>query len=168
MTILDPDFAQDLSVALAEGPQAVMSLLNGQFLALPGLRTVTWLATAPDLSVVHRIGTSDAGNFPIGGSDPISDQDPWCQRIFGSKSAVVGNTPAEMAAFIPETGDLVAMGYGATLCAPIVIGGMVRGTVNVLGEAGSLTPQVQGGIDALLPLAALVFAFPGVSDRHTG
>lgn len=168
MTILAFDSAQDLSNALAEGPQAVMGLLNGQFLALPGLRTVTWLATAPDLSVVHRIGTSDAINFPIGGFDPISAEDPWCQRIFGSKRAVVGNTPAEMAVFIPETGDLVAMGYGATLCAPIIIGGMVRGTVNVLGEAGSLTPAVQQGVDRLLPLAALVFTFPGISDRHTG
>lgn len=167
MTILDPRFAQDLALALADGPQALINLLNGQFLALPGLRTVTWLATAPDRSVVHRIGTSDAAGFPVGGFDVIADDDPWCQRIFGAKRAVVGNTPAEMAVFIPETGDLVAMGYGATLCAPIIIGGEVRGTVNVLGAEGSLTPDLQTAVSLLMPLAALVFTYPGISDRVT-
>ena len=166
MTIIDAAFARDLAAALAIGPNQLIALLNAQFTSLPGIRTVTWLATAPDLSVTHRIGTSDAKDFPIGGSDPISEDDPWCRRIFGSKRAVIGNTPVEMAAFIPETDDLIAMGYGATMCSPIVIAGEVRGTVNILGDAGCLTMTVQEGVATLLPLAALVFTYPGISDRH--
>lgn len=167
MTIIDTAFATDLTTALAAGPQPLIALLNKQFRALPGVTTVTWLATAPDFSRTHRIGTSDPKDFPIGAFDLIAENDPWCQRIFGSKQPVIGNTPAEMAAFIPETDDLVAMGYGATLCAPIVIGGVVRGTVNILGDAGCLTPDVQDGVATLLPLAALVFTYPGISDWPT-
>src|SRR6185312_10180732 len=120
MTIIDSAFARDLAEALAAGPQQVTALLNTQFLALPGITSVTWLATAPDFSVTHRIGTSDPKDFPIGGFDPIEEDNAWCKRIFGEKRPVVGNSVAEMAVFIPETDDLVAMGYGATMCSPIV------------------------------------------------
>ncbi len=164
MTIIDPAFGTRLAHALATGPQALITLVNEALLGLPGVRTVTWLATAPDRSVTHRIGTSDPKGFPIGGFDPIDDG-AWNRRIFGDRLPVVGDTPAQMAEFIPETDQLVAMGYGATLCAPVVIGGEVRGTVNLLGDAGILTPALLAEFHTLLPIAALVFTFPGISER---
>lgn len=161
LTTLDYDFSRALSAALAAGPQQLIALMNAQFLALPGVRNVTWLAVAPDKSVTHRIGTSDSTGFPIGGFDPI-DNGPWCKRIFGDKRAVVGNSPAGMAEFIPETEDLVKMGYGATMCTPIVINGEVAGTVNMLGDEGFLTEGLIASVETLLPLAALIFAVPGI------
>jgi len=64
-----------------------------------------------------------------------------------------------MAEFLPETPELVAAGYGATLCMPIVIGGVSRGTVNLLGDAGIFTRELLARLDALLPLVALLFTF---------
>lgn len=164
MSVLDPTFAGKLATALAAGPQPLIAVLSDLFTALPGVRTVTYLATAPDHSVTHRIGTSDPKNFPIGGFDPIDDS-AWNRRIFGEQLPIVGDTPEQMAAFIPETDQLVTMGYGATLCAPVVIGGAVRGTVNLLGYAGIFTPALLTEFYALLPLAALIFAFPGIDAR---
>lgn len=164
MTILDPATATRLSAALSAGPQQLIAVLSDLLTALPGVRTVTYLATAPDRSVTHRIGTSDPHNFPIGGFDPIDDG-TWNRRIFGEQRPVIGDNPAEMAAFIPETDQLVAMGYGATLCAPVVIAGDTRGTVNLLGDAGIFTPALLAQFNALLPIAALIFAFPGIDER---
>ncbi len=164
MTFIEPSFAQQLAQALAAGPQDVIAVVNEAVKALPGVRTVTWLAVAPDHSVTHRIGTSDPQNFPVGGFDPIDDN-AWNRRIFADRRAVVGDSPQQMAEFIPETDQLVAMGYGATLCAPIIIGGEVRGVLCALGDAGILTPALLAGIDTLLPIAALVFTFPGISER---
>jgi GAF domain-containing protein len=164
MKIIDPVFAHSLAYSLATSPQAVIAFLNGVLTSLPGVRTVTWLAVAPDRSVTHRIGTSDSQNFPIGGFDPIDDS-AWNRRILVEQRAVVGDTPEQMTAFIPETDQLVAMGYGATLCAPIIIGGEVRGVLCALGDAGILTPDLLADIDTLLPIAALVFTFEGVSAR---
>lgn len=164
MSVIDPDFAGKLAASLAAGPQAVIALLNDVVKTLPGVRTVTWLAVAPDRSVTHRIGTSDPQGFPIGGFDPIDDS-AWNRRIFGDRSAVVGDTPELMRQFIPETDALVAMGYGATLCAPIIIGGEVRGVLCALGDAGILTPALLAQIDTILPIAALVFTFGGISER---
>ena len=164
MTLIDPSFARAVAWGLATGPQELIGVINASLLQRGDIRTVTWLATAPDHSVTHRIGTSDPQGFPIGGWDPIDDS-AWNRRIFGEKQPVVGDTPDAMRAFIPETDQLVAMGYGATLCAPIVIGGAVRGVLCVLGDSGILTPVLLAEIDTLLPIAALVFAFPKVAER---
>lgn len=161
---VSPAIAKRLNQALAAGPGPLIALLSEQLLTLPGVRTVTWLATAPDRSVTHRIGTSDSVHFPIGGFDPIDDS-AWNRRIFDEKRAIVGDTPALMAPFIPETPQLVAMGYGATLCQPIVIADDVRGVVCLLGDAGIFTPQTLAGIDGFLPIAALIFTFEGISQR---
>lgn len=164
MSVIEPAFARDLASALATGPQILITLVNQVMKTLPGVRTVTWLAVAPDNSVTHRIGTSDPDGFPIGGFDPIDDS-AWNHRIFKDKQAIVGDTPDLMRGFIPETDQLVAMGYGSTLCAPIIIGREVRGVLCALGDAGILTPELLAQIDTLLPIAALVFTFKGISDR---
>lgn len=164
MSLLDPKTAETLRAALAAGSAQLLDVLNGLFLALPGVRTVTWLAAAPAEKITRRIGTSDPTNFPIGGSDPIDDA-AWSRRIYGDKQSIVGNTPAEMAPYIPETDELVKMGYGSTLCAPIVIAGQARGTVNLLGDANIFTPALLAELNTLLPIAALIFTFEGIEAR---
>lgn len=164
MIPLDPETATHLSAALASGPDALLDVLNGLLLDLPKVRTVTWLAAVPERKITRRIGTSDPKHFPLGAFDPI-DEALWSRRIYVDKLPIVGNSPAEMAVYIPETADLEAMGYGATLCMPIVIGGTTRGTVNLLGEVGIFTPDVLGAVNALLPLAALIFTYPGIGTR---
>ena len=70
-----------------------------------------------------------------------------------------------MAPYIPETDELVKMGYGSTLCAPIVIAGQARGTVNLLGDANIFTPALLAELNTLLPIAALIFTFEGIEAR---
>lgn len=163
MKVLDPQIADMLNAALAAGPGRLLEVLNGLFLALPGVRTVTWLAARPAEKITRRIGTSDPTNFPVGGFDPIDDA-AWSRRIYGDRQPIVGNTPAEMQKYIPETADLVQMGYGSTLCAPIVIAGEARGTVNLLGDAGIFTPALMAELNTLLPIAALLFTFEGIGS----
>jgi len=164
MSALDPAIATELSAALAKGPDATFAVLSGLFTAIAGIRTATFIATAPDRSVTHRIGTSNPSDFPVGNVDPIDDS-AWNRRIFGDRQPVIGNDVPGMAAFIAETDDLVAMGYGATSCFPIIIDGEVRGVVALLGDAGIFTPAALAEISSLMPIAALIFTFAGISER---
>jgi hypothetical protein len=164
MSIIEPAASREIVAALAAGPVELMAFVIKSVGALPGVRTVTFLATAPDKSETHRIGTSDPVNFPIGGFDPWAD-DAWHRRIFGDKRAVVADNPVQLTEFIPEADQLVAMGYGATLCVPLIIAREVRGAVCALGDAGILTPSTLAAVDTLLPIAALVFTFGGISER---
>jgi hypothetical protein len=164
MTALNPAVAEELSEALAAGPQALFAVLSGLFTAIPGIRTATFIATAPDRSVTHRIGTSNPVDFPVGNVDPVGDS-AWNRRILGEMKPVIGNDVPGVAAFIPEVDQLVAMGYGACSCFPIVIGGETRGVVALLGDAGIFTPAALAEINTLLPIAALIFTFGGISER---
>ena len=164
MTVLNPATASKLSAALASGPADLFAVLSDLFTAVSGIRTATFIATAPDKSVTHRIGTSNPVDFPVGNVDPVDDS-PWNNRILGEKLPVIGDSVEGMAAFIPETSGLVAMGYGACSCFPIVIAGQTRGVVALLGDAGIFTPAALAEIDTLLPIAALVFTFQGISER---
>ncbi|WDR05882.1 hypothetical protein PSQ90_16885 [Devosia rhodophyticola] len=151
----------ELLAALARGRDPFIDVFNRTMLDIPAIECVTLLATAPDRSVIHRVGSSDPGRFPIGGFDPIDDG-TWCRRIFGDKQPIVANDPLQMRAFVPETDDLVAMGYEAIVCMPIVIATDMRGTLNVLGEAGAFAPPALAEIEAMLPFAALIFTFEGI------
>lgn len=164
MSAIDPATAKRLADALASGPTAMFAVLSELFTSVPGVRTATFIATAPDKTVTHRIGTSNPKHFPVGNVDPVDDS-PWNRRILIEKKPVIGDSVAGMAAFIPETDGLVAMGYGACSCFPIVIAGETRGVVALLGDAGIFTPAALAEIDALLPIAALTFTFEGISER---
>ena len=163
MTPLDPSTAKTIAIALAAGPNQTIAALNALFLALPGVRAVTWLAAFPSEKITRRVGTSDPKYFPTTGFDPIDDG-PWCRRIYGEKLPIIGNTLDEMAVYIPESSELGKIGYGSTLCAPIVIAGRARGTVNLLGDTNIFTPALISDLNALLPLAALIFTFDGIGE----
>ena len=164
MSPIDPATAKQLADALASGPPALFAVLSHLFIAIPGIRTATFIAVAPDRTVTHRIGTSNPAHFPIGNVDPVGD-DPWNTAILRDRRPVIGDSVAGMAAFLPETDGLVAMGYSACACFPIVIAGETRGVVALLGDAGIFTPATLAEIDTLLPIAALTFTFHGVSER---
>jgi len=164
MTVIDPAIAGKLGAALAAGPAQLFAILSELFTAVPGVRTATFIAVAPDRTVTHRIGTSNPHDFPIGNVDPVGD-DVWNNTVLGAMQPVIGDSVAGMAAFLPETDGLVAMGYGACSCFPIVIAGETRGVVALLGDAGIFTRAVLAQIDTLLPIAALTFSFEGISER---
>lgn len=164
MSPIDPAIAKKLGDALARGPSHLFAVLSELFTDIPGVRTATFIATAPDRTVTHRIGTSNPEHFPVGNVDPVDDS-AWNRRILGERLPVIGDSVSGMAAFIPETDGLVAMGYGACSCFPIVIAGETRGVVALLGDAGIFTPAVLAEIETLLPIAALVFTFSGISER---
>jgi len=164
MTPIDPAIAAQLSGALAAGPQALFAVLSQLFTSVPGVRTATFIATAPDKTVTHRIGTSNPVQFPVGNVDKVDDT-PWNNRILREMKPVIGNDPAGIEAFIPEVDGLLAMGYTACACFPLVIAGETRGVVALLGDAGIFAPRALAQIDALLPIAALTFTFHGVSER---
>lgn len=165
MSAFDPHATAELKRALASGPTDMFAVLSGLFTAVPGVRTATFIAVAPDRSVTHRIGTSNPTDFPVGNVDPVDDS-LWNRRMLVEQQPLIGNDVPGMIAFLgPEADGLVAMGYGACSCFPIVIASQTRGVVALLGDAGIFTSSALAEIDTLLPIAALIFTFEGISER---
>ena len=165
MSALDPHATAELKRALASGPADLFAVLSKLFTSVPGVRTATFIAVAPDRTVTHRIGTSNPADFPVGNVDPVNDS-LWNRRMLHEQHPLVGDDVPGMTVFLgPEADGLVAMGYGACSCFPIVIAGKTRGVVTLLGDAGIFTSAALTEIDTLLPIAALIFTFEGISER---
>ena len=165
MTVLDPKIAKTLGTALAVGPTQLFAVLSELFTSLPGVRTATFIAVAPDKTVTHRIGTSNPVDFPVGNVDPVNDS-LWNRSMLRDQQPLIGDDTPGMIAFLgDEASGLSAMGYGACSCFPIVIAGETRGVVALLGDAGTFTPATLATIDTLLPIAALIFTFEGIGER---
>lgn len=168
MTVIDPAFAKTLGTALAVGPTQLFAVLSELLTSVPGVRTATFIAVAPDKTVTHRIGTSNPRDFPVGNVDPVNDT-LWNRSMLRDQQPLIGNDTAGMVTFLgDEASGLVAMGYGACSCFPIVIAGETRGVVALLGDAGTFTPAALAAIDSLLPIAALTFTFRGISNVTPG
>lgn len=165
MSPLDPAIADDLATALASSPSALFAVLSRLFTSVAGVRTATFIAVAPDRTVTHRIGTSNPAHFPVGNVDPVNDS-LWNRNMLHEQRPLIGNDVPGMSKFLgPEADGLVAMGYSACACFPIVIGAQTRGVVALLGDAGVFTTNALAHINSLLPIAALVFTFEGISER---
>lgn len=165
MNPIDPTMAHRLAAALANGPSELFAVLSVLFAAIPGIRTATFIAVAPDGMVTHRIGTSNPVDFPVGNVDPINDS-LWNRSMLADQQPLIGDDTPGMVRFLgEEASGLVAMGYGACSCFPIVIAGETRGVVALLGDAGIFTSDALAAIDTLLPIAALIFTFQGISER---
>lgn len=165
MTVIDPTIAKALGTALAVGPMQLFEILSELFTSVPGVRTATFIAVAPDKTVTHRIGTSNPADFPVGNVDPVNDS-LWNRSMLRDQQPLVGDDTPGMVGFLgDEASGLVGMGYGACSCFPIVISGETRGVVALLGDAGIFTPATLAQIDTLLPIAALTFTFEGISER---
>lgn len=165
MSAFDPATNAELKRALASGSTDLFALLSKLFTSVPGVRTVTFIAVAPDRTVTHRIGTSNPTDFPVGNVDPVNDS-LWNRRMLHEQQPLVGNDVPGMTVFLgPEAAGLVAMGYGACSCFPIVIAGETRGVVALLGDVGTFAADTLARIDTLLPIAALIFTFRGISER---
>lgn len=168
MNAIDPATAAKLKTGLAAGPTQLFSVLSALFTAVPGVRTATFIAVAPDKTVTHRIGTSNPVDFPVGNVDPVNDS-LWNRSMLDDQQPLIGDNTPGMEAFLgEETSGLIAMGYGACSCFPIVISGETRGVVALLGDAGIFTAPALAEIDTLLPIAALTFTFHGISSLTRG
>ena len=165
MSSFDPRINAELKAALASGPRELFAVLSKLFTSVPGIRTATFIAVAPDKTVTHRIGTSNPAHFPVGNVDPVTDS-LWNRKMLHEQQPLVGDDVPGMVAFLgDEAAGLVTMGYGACSCLPIVIAGETRGVVALLGDAGIFTRDTLAQIDTLLPSAALTFTFHRVSER---
>jgi len=87
----------------------------------------------------HRIYTSEPEVYPLSGTKPIPTGD-WADIVIGQKRLFVANDYAALVEVFPDHEVIKSLGCEAIINVPIVIGGMICGTLNILGPAGAYPP----------------------------
>lgn len=127
-----------LDPAQSEDQLTVFTDLHARCAAL-GTRLFTVTRLDEDAALFARVFTSHPVEYPVSGTKPM-ERDGWYDTTIAGRQTFVANTPPEFARYFFDHELIVSLGLGACINVPVVDGGRVLGTVNILAEAGHFTP----------------------------
>ncbi|MBS3849018.1 GAF domain-containing protein [Devosia sp. BSSL-BM10] len=151
----------DAAISEAKGAEAAFKALQTLTEATVGTKLFTFMTVDMTAELARRAYTSDPTNYPGSGTKPIR-YDSWFDIVHKQRQYFVANTIADIAKVFPDYELIDSLGCQSVVNMPVVIGGELIGTVNMLHEDGYYTPErVQLIRDVLAvpaKLAALVAA----------
>lgn len=128
--------------------ETVFDKLHADCAAL-GTRLFT-ITALDDAALLHRrLYTSHPVEYPVSGTKPL-EKDGWYDATVAGRQTFVANTPPEFAKYFFDHVLIVSLGLGSCINVPVVDGGQVVGTVNILAEAGHFTPEKLAAYEALV------------------
>ncbi|WP_193336423.1 GAF domain-containing protein [Devosia beringensis] len=151
----------DAAIAQAKGVEQAFAALQALTEATVGTKLFTYMSVDMQAELARRAYTSDPTNYPASGTKPIR-YDSWFDVVHKEHRYFVANTIADIAKVFPDYELIDSLGCQSVVNMPVVIGGVLIGTVNMLDVDGYYTPErVQIIHDVLAvpaKLAALVAA----------
>ena len=130
----------DAAIANAKGADAAFSALQALVQATVGAKLFTYMTVDMEAEVARRAYTSDPKNYPTSGTKPIR-YDSWFDIVHKERRYFVANTIADIAEVFPDYELIDSLGCQSVVNMPVVIGGGLVGTVNMLDVDGYYTPQ---------------------------
>ena len=137
---LDPAQSEDTLTAFTD--------LHARSAAL-GTRLFTVTTVDEEAGLARRVFTSHPVEYPLSGTKPLT-KDGWYDATIAGQQTFVANTPPEFAKYFFDHALIVSLGLGSCINVPVVDGGRVLGTVNILAEAGHFTPERLAAYEALV------------------
>lgn len=122
--------------------------------ATVGAKLFTVMTADMQAMLARRAYTDDPVNYPTSGTKPI-EMDRWFEQVHGRHEAFVANTLAEIDTVFPDAELIGRLGCGSVINLPIILGGEMVATVNMLHEEGWYTPARVAKAQALLTLPAM-------------
>lgn len=142
---------------------ALFAQLHREAEALGGARLFTISVQDPDVGLARRAYSSDHTAYPLSVPKPIQ-QDAWSRRVLIEGKPFIANTTAEFAPYFFDHAQINALGCYSAINLPVLDGGQVIGTVNILDVENHFTPDRVTALQDLLAAqhVALVAAMRAV------
>ncbi len=145
-------FERALSEAKTE--TQAFDALCGLTKATVGAKLFTVMTADMTAMVARRAYTDDVANYPTSGTKPI-EIDRWFEQVHGRRESFVSNTLADIATVFPDAELIGKLGCGSVINLPVILGGEMVATVNMLHEEGYYTPERVALAQRLLTLPAM-------------
>jgi len=147
----------DAAIANAKGADAAFSALQALVQATVGAKLFTYMTVDMEAEVARRAYTSDPKNYPTSGTKPIR-YDSWFDIVHKERRYFVANTIADIATVFPDYELIDSLGCQSVVNMPVVIGGELIGTVNMLDVDGYYTAERVAMIKEIIAVPAKLAA----------
>lgn len=149
--------AFDAAIAEAKGVEAAFAALQTLTEATVGVKLFTYMTVDMANELARRAYTSDAVSYPTSGTKPIH-YDTWFNIVHKQHAYFVANTIEDIAKVFPDYELINSLGCQSVVNVPVILGGELVGTVNMLHEADYYTPERVAEIRAVLSIPAKLAA----------
>jgi hypothetical protein len=143
----------DRALGEADHPDAAFDALHALTRATVDVRLFTIMTVDVDRMLARRAYTSDPANYPCSGTKPVQ-MNGWFDVVHTRREMFVANTLAEIAQVFPDHELIGSLGCGSVVNLPIVLGGQLAATMNILHREHHYTPARTALIAANLSLPA--------------
>jgi hypothetical protein len=143
--------AFDQAIAQARSAEACWQALERLAAEIAGHKLFTVMTVDLAADLARRVYTNDTAAYPVSGTKPIT-HDRWFEIVHGQKQTFVANTLAEIATVFPDHEKIGALGCGSVVNLPVVLGGQLAATINMLHEAGYYTSARVAEIEGTLSI----------------
>ena len=130
----------DAAIAEATGAEAAFAALQALTQATVGAKLFTYMTVDMANEVARRAYTSDPVSYPTSGTKPIR-YDSWFDIVHKERRYFVANTIGDIAKVFPDYELINSLGCQSVVNMPVVLGGELVGTVNMLDVEGYYTPE---------------------------
>lgn len=140
MTHLNPFAAFEDALAIFQTERDVGAALHRLAEATVGVKLFTMTADNPKGGYVRRVYSSDEEAYPVLGTKPIVFDETY-RKMTEDRFVYVVNSIEAMRADFPDLDLIVSLGCGSAINMPVVAGGEMLGSVNLLHEEGFYTEE---------------------------
>ena len=149
--------AFDAAIAEAKGVEAAFAALQTLTEATVGVKLFTYMTVDMANELARRAYTSDAVSYPTSGTKPIH-YDAWFDIVHKQHAYFVANTIEDIAKVFPDYELINSLGCQSVVNMPVILGGELVGTVNMLHETDFYTRERVAEIKAVLSIPAKLAA----------
>ena len=147
----------DAAIAKAKGVDEAFAAMQALTEKTVGAKLFTYMTVDMENEVARRAYTSDAASYPTSGTKPIR-YDSWFDIVHKQHDYFVANTIEDIAKVFPDYELINSLGCQSVVNMPVILGGVLVGTMNVLHETGYYTPARVAEIKTVLSIPAKLAA----------
>jgi hypothetical protein len=117
--------------AAADQPRSLLEAVGKAFAATVGFKLYTVTQILKGGREVERIHSTNQDVYPVGGRKPVLPN-AYNERVRTQMQPFLGRTVEDFKSYFPDHETIAGLGLGSVMNLPIVYGGAVLGTANLL------------------------------------
>lgn len=130
----------DAAISQAKTGEAAFAALQAFAETVVGVKLFTFMSVDMKAELSRRAYSSDPASYPVSGTKPIR-YDSWFDIVHKQRDYFIANTLDDISKVFPDYELIGSLGCGSVVNMPVILGGELVGTLNLLHEEQYYTPE---------------------------